>query len=277
MLILTDFSEAAFRAAEYACELASTLQARRIILYHAYQTVVVSTDLPTTTLLNDRQIYLDSMEALGLMHDRLKPRVGNGAKIDLLAEDTSASPDLINELCRKEAIDLIVMGVSGKTGLEKVFIGSITTQILRSSEFPVLTVPQDALVGRAINSIVFSTDLKGTSVIPVHLLYDFLDAFPATLHVVNVLPEAREKYSPETEESIAGLHKILEKYNPAFHYIQGDDTVADILSFSEQHHVSLIIAVPKKHGFFSAIFHKSVSKKLAYNSRVPLLFLPALH
>lgn len=277
MLILTDFSEAAFRAAEYACDLVDPLQIGRIILFHAFQTVVVGTDLPAATVLNDRQIYLDSMESLGLVHDRLKPLAGPTVKIDLLAEDTSLFPDSINELCRKEAIDLTVMGVSGKTGLEKLLMGSVTTQMLRSGEFPVLIVPQDALIGRAMESIVFSTDLKDVSAIPVDLLHNFLDVFPATLHVVNVLPEAKEKYSPETEESIAKLHATLEKYNPAFHYIQGDDIVENILSFSEQHHVSLIVTVPKKHNFFSTVFHKSISKKLAYNSRVPLLYLPALH
>lgn len=275
ILILTDFSEAAFRAAEYACELVDSLQVRRIILYHTYQSIVVGTDLPTNTTMNDRQIYLDSMEALGLVHDRLRPRVGNAVQIDLLAEATTLFPDSINALCRREAIDLIVLGVSGKSSIEKFLMGSVTAQVLQSSEFPALIVPEEAVIGKGIKSIVFAADLKDASTMPVNLLYKFLDAFPAELHVVNVLPEAREKYSPETEESIAKLHTVLDNYKPAFHYIQGDDVVANILSFVGQHHASLIVAVPKKHGFLTALFHKRVSKKLAYNTQVPLLVLPA--
>jgi nucleotide-binding universal stress UspA family protein len=278
ILILTDFSEAALRAAEYACEWVDTLQVRRIVLYHAYQTVVAGTDLPATAFIrNDQQVYQESMEALGLLHDRIKPLVGHTVKIDLLAEDTAFLPDLINQLCRKEGIDLVAMGVSGKSGLEKLFMGSITAQTLRSSEFPVLIVPQDALIGRAINGIVFATDLKDFSAIPIGLLYNFLDAFPAEVYVVNVLPEAAEKYSSETEESITKLHAMLEKYSPAFHYLEGEDTVADILSFSQQQKASLIITVPKRNSFLSALFHKSVTKKLAYHSQVPLLSLPAVH
>lgn len=277
MLILTDFSEAAFRAAEYACALVDSLQVGRIILYHTYQSIAVGTDIPTATAMTDRQIYLDSMEALGLVHDRLRPLAGHAVKIDLLAEDTSLFPGSINELCRREGVDLIVLGVSGKSGVEKVLMGSVTTQVLKSSETPALIVPQEALIGRTVKSMVLSADLKDFSTMPVDLLCKFLDAFPAELHVVNVLPEAREKYSPETEESIAKLHATLEKYQPAFHYIQGDDTVEHILSFVEQQHASLIIAVPKKHGFLSGLFHKSIAKELAYNTRVPLLALPALH
>ena len=276
MLILTDFSEAALRAAEYACEWVDALQVRRIVLYHAYQTMVAGTDLPATSVVTtDRQLYQESMESLGLLHDRIKPLVGHTIKIDMLAENQSFLPDFVNQLCKREAIDLIVMGVSGKSGLDKLLMGSITAQTLRSSEYPALIVPQEAFIGRGIKEIVFTTDLKDLPAIPTDLLYGFLDAFPATLQVVNVMPEAKEKYSPETEASITKLYTVLEKYRPAFHYIQGDDIVSNILSFSEQQHASLIITIPKKHHFLGTMFHKSISKKLAYQSKVPLLSLPA--
>lgn len=277
MLMLTDFSEAAFRAAEYACDLIDPLQVGRIILFHSFQAVVVGTDLPASTVLNDREIYLNCMESLGLVHDRLKPLAGPTVKIDLLAEDTTLSPDSINELCRKEAVDLVVVGVSGKSGLEKLLMGSVTAQLLRSVDYPLLVVPQNAMIGKTVNNIALSTDLKDHSLIPVNLLHDFLGAFPASLQVVNVLPEEKERYSTETEASIAALQNILKKYDPVFHYIQGDDIVENILSFASKHHISLIIAIPKKHGFFSTVFHQSITKKMAYHSHVPLLCLPALH
>lgn len=276
ILILTDFSEAAFRAAEYAAELVDTLQVRRIILFHAYQTIVAGgAEIPAISF-NSQRLYLDSMEALGLLHDRLKPLVAQEVKIDMQAQDTSYLPDMINQLCKKESIGLVVMGVSGKSGMEKLLMGSITGQLLKSVEFPVLIVPREALIGRGIKSIVLSTDLKDLSGIPTDTLYEFLDALSSELHIVNVLPESEDGYSSETEKSIIKLHQELEKYHPSFHYLQGEDAVSGILSFAEEHHASLIIAFPKKQGFFSSIFHKSVSKKLAYNSTVPLLSLPGL-
>ena len=281
ILILTDFSEPAFRAAEYVCNWVDCLQAGRIIVYHAYQNIATgaTTGIPVAVAsLNDQEMYVRSMESLGMVHDRLTPLVGQSVKIDLWAEDTVSLSlaDSVNQLCRREGVDLVVMGASGKSGLEKVLLGSTTSQVLKSSEFPVLVVPQEALVGRAVKTIIFSADLKDFAATPVNRLHRFLDAFPATLHVVNVQPEAKEKYSPETQEAIAKLHAVLEKYNPSFHYLQGDDIVENILSFSEQQHASLIIAVPKKHSFLASVFHKSIAKKLAYHSQIPLLALPAL-
>jgi len=276
ILILTDFSEAAYRAAEYAAELADTLQVKRIILYHAYQTIVVGgADLPAAPI-NTQRLYLDNMEALGLIQDRLKPLVGQEVKVDMLAQDTSFLPDMINQLCEKEKISLVIMGVSGKSGVEKILMGSITGSVLKSVEFPALIVPNEAMIGKGVKSIVLCTDLKDLGDIPAGTLYEFLDAFSSELLIVNVLPESKDGFSIETEKSITQLHQGLEKYHPSFHYLQGEDTVNDILSFAEEHQASLIIVFPKKQGFFSSIFHKSISKKLAYNSRVPLLSLPGL-
>lgn len=276
LLVLTDFSEAAFRAAEYACTLAEPLQIKRIVLFHAYQTIVGGTELPVTTADNNRRIYFESMEALALLHDRLKPLAGNAVTMDMLSEDMLL-PGPINQRCREENIDMIVMGVSGKSGLEELLLGSTTAQMLEASELPVLIVPRDALIGRTIKTIVFTTNLEDFAVLPVNHLFPFLDTFRAELCVVNVAPGADEKYTPETQDSIKGLHALLEKYHPSFHYLSDDDVVKGILGFAGQHHASLIITVPKKRSFLSALFHKSVPKKLAYGSPVPLLSLPALH
>lgn len=286
MLILTDFSEAAFRAAEYACELAGPLHINRIILFHAYQTLAASADIAGTAPIsndphiydNDRQAYLASMESLGLLHDRLKPMLEPAVNIDLVAENAGLADlvDLINQRSRNESIDMIVIGVSGKSGLEKFLLGSTTTKVLREGEWPVLIVPPETLLGRTIKTIVFTSDLKEVDSIPTHQLYDFLNALPGKLQIINVERKVAEKFSPEMENAIAGLHELLEKYDPDFHYITGDDIGQEILAFAEQQHASLIIAVHQKRRFLSHLFHESITKKLAYNSKIPLLSLLGL-
>jgi len=274
MLILTDFSEAAFRAAEYACGLTGSLQVDRIVLCHAFQTIAVTTDLPVSPVKTDHRIYLESMEALGLLHDRIKPLVGQAVKIDLLALD-AVLPEMINQQCREMGIDMIVMGVSGKSGLKKLLMGSSTARMLETSEFALLIVPKDAQVRSEIKTIVFTTDLTDISAMPVPLLYSFLDAFKSEICVVNVeTPTEEKKYSPETKEAIAGLHHLLDRYPSSFYFLEGDDVTQTILVFAGHHKASLVISVPKRHPFLSAFFHKSISKRLAYNSSIPLLFLP---
>jgi len=275
MLILTDFSENAFRATEYAAQLVNPLQISRIVLYHAYQSAVIGTDLPVANTANDQQVYLESMESLGLQQDRLSA-LAKHVRIDLMAEDVSL-PTHITSLCKSEEIDIVVMGVSGRSGLEKLLLGSTTSMMIQESTVPVLIVPNSTVIGKPINSMVFTTDLKDHASIPAHQLYEFLDAFPdAKVQVVNVDKTSGESYAMETRESIASLHKIFDQYNAAFDYINEDNTVEGILSYANHHRASIIIVVPKKLGFLASFFHNSISKKLAYDSNIPLLSLPAV-
>ncbi len=273
LLLLTDFSEAAFRAAEYACGIAPLLQVERFILYHAYQTYVGGTEVPIVE--DSQEVYLASMEALGLQYDRLRTLAGPGVKIEMVAKEGFLT-DMMAIYAAEENVSAIVMGVSGKSGLEELLMGSATSQILKTSEVPVLVVPQHALVGRPVRTVVFATDLKDVNQLSAARLEDFLGAFKAQVYVVNVGQGTDEKYTAETFEAITDLHRRLEKYNPTFGYISHDDVVEGILSYAEERQASLIIAVPKKHGGFMSLFHKSISKKLAYASAVPLLFLPGL-
>ncbi len=275
MLLLTDFSENAFRAAQYACTLVLPLGVVRILLFHAYPTVIGGTDLPVDVSPENRKVYEESLEALGMLHDRLRPLTGHSVRMDMMAEDILL-PDEINQLCKREAVDLVVMGASGKTGLDKWLLGSTAAQVLSASETPVLVVPGETQLGRKIAHIVFSTNLKDITAVPRGALREFINAFGAMLHVVNVAPVAEENYDPETKTAITELHTLFDEYHPSFHYIQGDDVAAQLLAFAEQYPHALIITIPRKHQVFYRMLHKSVSREIVSGLRtVPLLSLRA--
>ncbi|WP_158563312.1 universal stress protein [Chitinophaga silvatica] len=276
MLIFTDFSENAFRAAEYGAFVAGSLQIERIILYSAYQALLVGTDLPNSYIKNSQEIYLETMENLGLLHDRVKTMTDGKIKVDMVAEETTL-PGTINNFMKTEGVDIAVMGVSGKAGIEKLLLGSTTSKMIEASDVPVLIVPKETPIGHKFNSIIFTTDLKDATVVPVHQLYKFLDAFPVPVRVVNVESPAKDsRFDINTKEAITDLHKIFAKYNAAFDYLDDRDIVDTVLDYADRYEASMIIMVPKKQGFFASIFNKSISKKLAYHSNIPMLSLPPL-
>ncbi len=53
--------------------------------------------------------------------------------------------DAILQIAKKHRGDLIVMGSHGRTGLRRLFLGSIAEAVLRSADIPVLVVPQSGL------------------------------------------------------------------------------------------------------------------------------------
>ena len=47
----------------------------------------------------------------------------------------------IVELAKAEAVDLIIMATRGKVGLSRLFLGSVTEQVIRNAPCPVLAIP----------------------------------------------------------------------------------------------------------------------------------------
>jgi nucleotide-binding universal stress UspA family protein len=50
-------------------------------------------------------------------------------------------PAEILAVIRSDAIDLVVMGTHGRTGLDLLLVGSVANKVVRKSPCPVLTVP----------------------------------------------------------------------------------------------------------------------------------------
>lgn len=274
LLILTDFSEASFRAAEYACALVDNFQMRRVVLYHAYQTAIAVSDLPVGSVATNRKIHLEAMEALSLVSDRLKSMMVRPVTIDLIAEDAFL-PETINERCREQDIDLVVMGGTGRSGVERWLLGDTTARMLATCRCPILVVPEHAALGKPIGTVLFTTDLKDLPEIQCKRLYPMLDGLRAKLSVLHVgQTEVQASEEPEIRAAVGELHRLLDRYHPTYHYLGGEDVAKLILDFAAAIRASLIFAIPREHGFLSSLFPGSVSKKLAHNSPVPLLFFP---
>jgi Universal stress protein UspA and related nucleotide-binding proteins len=60
-------------------------------------------------------------------------------QITLKTEEGSPA-DAILKTVEKEDVDLVVMGTSGKHGLDRFLLGSVTEKVVRSAKCPVLAV-----------------------------------------------------------------------------------------------------------------------------------------
>jgi nucleotide-binding universal stress UspA family protein len=280
IVVLTDFSEEAFRAAEFACEIADCLQIKKIVLYNAHAAVVAyggSTD-GAAIVSDDHELYLENMESLGLLQDRLKPLVAKDIMFEMIADNTGIPgiADWIERQKQEGESGLLVLGASHKSGFEKWLDGSTTKEVLKKNEWPVLVVPGNTYLGRSIDTLVFASDMKEIEDLPTNLIHEVLNAFPAKLHLLHVQKESEDEPMVEREKAVVALHELLDTYDPEFHYRTCNDIAEGILTFATKEKASLIITVHRKHGFWQSIFSESVTRKLAEKTNIPLLSLPGL-
>jgi nucleotide-binding universal stress UspA family protein len=64
----------------------------------------------------------------------------SGQSVDIVVRDGSAMKEIVL-LAEQLPADLLVLGTHGRSGFERLFLGSVTEKVLRSTYVPVMTVP----------------------------------------------------------------------------------------------------------------------------------------
>lgn len=266
ILVPTDRSDNANHALNYALNLFKGSEVE-FILFQAYDVPVYAVDIP---------VPLDSLghEELSriLEKDAEKLRnehAGTGFSFSTRVEVGSLSFNA-TALNEELAIDLIVMGTKGASGWEGAIIGSNTSDVIQAAACAVLAVPHEAEI-TVPKRILFATDNKGLSSNDViSPLIDLAKRFKAHVHLMNVLDEGK---LTTVDEAVAGLKldHLLEEIEHTFHFENGKDKAQAIENYLNTHDIDLLAVVPRRNNFFDAIFHRSVTRKLALHSKVPLL------
>lgn len=207
ILYLTDFSRAAEAALPFAMGIArshgSTLHAVHVLL-----PPIGNYPEPMNA---DRQIAECEMKRVevklaGVAHEAKIAPAGNLWQVIQRAID-------------EHNIDLIVVGTRGRTGAERLFLGSSAEEIFRRSPVPVMTVGPDVKRSAGdgtLDRILFATDFSPRSAEALPYAIALAAENDARLLLVHVLPKRREssdghagKRELSAAESFHELHEML--------------------------------------------------------------------
>lgn len=134
ILVPTDGSKGSEVALEHAESLAEKYGAEVHLLYVA--------DVRTQNTGNLIPNLMGELEQTGQEAvEEMKEKLGD---LNIKTEVRRGIPHReINDYAGEEDIDLIVMGTHGRTGLDRVLLGSVTEKIVRTSKIPVMTVGRE--------------------------------------------------------------------------------------------------------------------------------------
>lgn len=268
IIVPTDFSDTSKNAVRFAVQVAAQVKDAELLLYNVFDRVSVGSDgSPISDDPHARKRIIEA--ALENMKAEML-QIAN-ANITCIAEEDGSFINSLERLARYQKADLIIMGITGSTRLEQIFMGSNTLNMIEKNVCPVMIVPPDAQF-KGIKNVMFATDLKDIEKsTPVKPLKSILDLFDPMLHIVNVdsdhFVELTEEYKAEKKK----LENILKDYKKEFYFIRMFDFVDAITQFSQDKNIDIIITVRRKNSFLSNIFKTSHTKKLAYHSNVPLV------
>jgi len=182
--------------------------------------------------------------------------------------------DLIDEIervVRHRDANLVVMGITGKTALEQVFIGSNPLKLIDKKVTPVLIVPPEANF-KDVTNIALASDFKEVRITtPSAPIKFLLDLFLPSLHIVNVDSEHYISITPEYQQEKEAMDDIFGKYNPEYYFIGMNDFFDAIEKFIEDKRIDILITIPRQYSFLSRILKERHTRKLAYYTHIPIL------
>lgn len=269
ILIPTDFSINAQKAADYGMFLAQKFGAQ-VHLIHAYRfyydedgyfiNVQDKLDDVAESKLKIEQDRL--LTAFPSMKDNVTTEAIHGFLIDVLVERSKTKED-----------DLIIMGTKGASGFEEVLIGTLTVSAINRVDTPLLVVPLDN-DSHQINRIAFAADYHDMNANDILFIKSFGEKFDATIDLVKVLAK-KDEVDAITDFDKMGLKydQLLTGVKHEFHYQSHEDIEEGIMKYLDNHPADLLCVYARKHGFVSGLFHRSIAKKLAYHTHMPLLVI----
>lgn len=260
VLLPTDFSENADIACTFAFDIAKKTGGKVRIL-NAYDLPYSDRSLTTTLLEVMKENAEKNME-------RFKSSLSD-QKVPFETEVRMGNPiRLIKEMAKQDDIDLVVMGTKGASGIEEVLIGSNAASVIQNTEKPVLIIPPDTQ-HQELKKIVFATDFDIEKLAkPLQQLRAFADIYQSAVDVVHVQNGKGSK-----DGSRQSIQNTLGERLHEFTILQSDDVEEAIRKEAEKEKAQIIATVAKKYSFFEGLFHSSLTSKLAYHSKTPLLAL----
>lgn len=254
VIIPIDFSETSLNAARYAAQMLRDKTDANIILYNMY--------------LHDDEYAVSWHNMDGIKRDL---QWKGDYPIEIIMEKGDDLIDCLERLSYQKTATLVVMGITGKSPLKQVLIGSNTLKLAQRDVCPVLIVPPEARF-KGIKNVALASDFKDVeTVTPVIYLKAVLDFFKPNLHIVNVNSEIHVALTDELKEERAFFEYTFNEYNPEFYFITTFDFEETIEQFTADKNIDMVITVPRNHSFYESVFKGSATKKLAFHSRVPVL------
>ncbi|GAB3432113.1 universal stress protein [Niabella aquatica] len=273
IMVLTDFGAVARHAIDYACHLCNDVRIENLYLLNTFEAIPLYDASEAGVLaLNaeqTEQVEESRLENLKQLKKEVALWLHTTHIISLIA--TGDLIDTVNEICKEKNIDLVVIGVKAKEMLEEVFFGSHTYKAIEHIHTPVLVVPAQAAIQSPENVLLAADfDNLGSST-TMQKVKSFLEGFK-TQKLAAIHKIADSGNAGRTRKHAEDLESYFKDHQCEVNLIDEDTYLPNAINdHAKRSNASLIITIHKTRGFFSGLFHKSMTKQIAWHSTLPVL------
>ena len=283
---LSDFSNSAvIQAIGMAKEFGSTLFICHVI------------DLPLVTMHGAAFVYpedqIEEMKAGAL--DQIKGLVKDSALNWEAVVETGLVSSTLCRLADEKQVDMAIVSTHGRTGLKRLFLGSVTERLLRTISCPLLVVTPPEKTGRVekqfkgfgFKQILVGCDFSADSGRAVEYGFSLAQEFQAVIHLVHVVePFAyRDAMLPESVKTEAisevsiDCRQRLEALVPAEAHnwckvkiaCEAGKPFQALKKYAETHQIDIIVLGVRGHSLVETMLLGSTTDRVIRGVACPVL------
>ncbi len=268
IVVPTDFSAPAKQAMDYALALSKRLNAEIQIL-HINQVAMVDASMPAETY----QMFIKEIEDQTTeQFAKLEQEVlkGSGLKYSMHSRYGFVAEEVC-DFAQKHEVDLIVMGTTGASGAMGVLFGSNAASVVSKTTVPVIVIPKDTQF-KDLTRIVYATDYNEPEFPAMMRLIYFAEQFDCPLDILHVKSDHDRYFNAENNFFKKNRGKIS---YPNIHFVELEkgDIIQSINGYVDEKQVDMLVMAKHNRNFFDRLFHRSLSKQMAFHTHIPLLIL----
>ncbi len=266
ILFPSDFSESSENALRFTLQLSREFSAVVDIL-HLFQVPMwlEGEVVPELVLQRIEQVTQAAEEKV---HSFLQPFKSDFIGKTMAINSTTIAREIVNQ-AELGQYDVICMGMQGEHAAIEKIVGSVTTRTMQQATCPVLAIPAEAKF-QAISKIAYATDLDTSDRAAIEKLMALAGLLGAEVHFVHI----------ETEPDLGLMEDRVQLENYPFDFVDftilnNPSVVKGLDLYTREKGIQVMALFKPKRGLWDRLFHNSVSKRLAFQSEIPILILQA--
>lgn len=269
ILVPTDYSINSSDAVSAAIAIAE-MQDAQVIILHVYHMPFADEHMPPSMikeLMNSQKERADlDMQTFIESQQILKQKT---VPVEFKTVMGFAS-EMILDVARANNVDLIITGTKGANSVDDKLFGTVTWNIIKHSEIPVLAIPEKSANYTFRNIMIpFEGTEKDNDTIT--WLLNFAEKNTATVHAVHFLTDSTNYNKSTIDKLHTRFRKYLDNDMLQLHFLAEKNITEGIRKFAARNNIDMICMVTHHHGLFATIFHMSITRNIALYSQIPLL------
>lgn len=257
LLVPIGSTENATNTLQYAIDLASKIGAK-VFVFRAYKLLakagtIINVDQIVT---RETQLYLRSVV------NQVNTR---NVDVKIISAKGSAV-ESISAIDKELGVDLIVIGPRSNSTKEEVFLGSTTGSIVKTTDIPVLIVPEGYKFKAYKKSVIaFKSGVLNNKEMlnPLKTLTVIFSSKVNLLHVK----------TPDIMEDDLKLDIALEEIKHTYTSTENLTIFKGVLDYFTTNTADLLCVFRRKRGFFQKLWEKNTILKTEFNCSIPMLVL----